>query len=167
LLEGADWQDGGLRITRPGGGAYGYPAVASLGDVSMSVDFTPTAISPGVINTVGCLLGADYASGPSLCVYIDTDGVLKASILDNSGSATVLVSSITPVANTRYSVVFSKQGAAVNLWVNSNLEATGARNADLTDIETWSVGGQKTLTEGLRYPFVGTIYSFTVVGAAN
>jgi len=167
LLQGATWQGAGLDITAPGGGAYGYPAMASLGDVSMNVDFTPTAIAPGAINTIACLLGTDYAAGPSLCIYIDTDGVLKAAILGNSGPPIVLASSVRPQANKLYSVVFSKEGAAVNLWVNNNLEATGAHNVDLTDIEVWSVGGQKTLDQGTRYPFVGTINAFDVSGDSN
>jgi len=164
LLAGADWEDDGLAITAPGGGAYGYPAVASLGDASMIVEFTPTTIAPEDVNTVGCLLGEDDTEGPALCVYIDTDGVLKASIRGDSGAATVLASSVKPVADKRYSVAFRKQGTSVKLWVNDHLEATGTQSDDLTSIEVWSVGGQKTLTQASRYPFVGTIQTFDVVG---
>jgi hypothetical protein len=167
LLPGSDWQGDALTTTAPGGGAYGYPDVARLDDATMIVQFTPTTIASGVVNTVGCLLGADYASGPSLCVYIDADDMLKASILGDSGPTTVLASSVRPEANKGYSVVFRKEGTAVMLWVNSKLEATGTHSGSLTDLEAWSVGEQKTLTQGSRYPFVGTIRTFDVVGDAN
>lgn len=163
------WQSEGLEITVAGGGAYGFAAAANLTDFMMLVAFTPTAITGGADNVIGSVcVETSFVNPGRLQVHIDTTGKIAAKVQGADAVTTTLTSATTAVVGTRYDVVFRKQGGEVKLWINGVLADTDTHAASsvLTNLYVWSVGNETYTSFGTRYPYVGTIHAFNVVGSA-
>jgi hypothetical protein len=166
LRADTEWTADGLLITAEDGGALGYPAVAYMEEFTLIVEFTPSVVIPSEINSVAWVGGADYDDPPGIHVYLETDGEIKAEYLGDGGTPTTLATGTGAVAGTRYAVAFRKLGDELEVWVNGVSGDSDTNDDVLEDIEVWSVGGQDTLTQAVRDPFVGTIHRFEVTAAA-
>lgn len=170
------WRPEGVEITAlvaspDCGGAHGYAAVANLTDFTMQAAFTPKIITASAVNMVGevCVETSGLFAG-RIHIHIDTTGKIAAYVQssDASPTTTTLTSTTTAVVGTRYDVVFRKQGSEVKLWINGVLADTDTHAASevLTGLYFWSVGAEVYINDDARYPYVGTIHTFNVVGSA-
>ncbi len=164
------WTASGLEVPTEEGWVGSYLAGASLADFTVTVDFTPTRINEAIRNTVAYLGGPDYDAGAALSVQLDPTAegaTITAHLWDSTGSSMTLDSGVIPDANTEYVVVVRRVGARVTLTVNGTARATAPAAWPLTDLESWSLTAEATLTQAPRYPFQGTIHAFVVTGSGN
>jgi hypothetical protein len=153
----------GLAVTGTAGGAQGYPARATLADFTVRLDYTPTALDAGVLETFAFIGGADYDAAPYIHIFKDTDDTLYCEILGDGGSPGLLDTGYGPINGTPFSLVFRRQGDAIEVWVNGSSLDDDTYSVLLEDIEIYSVAGQKTLTQGMRNMAKGMVTRFEVV----
>ena len=167
LLGESAWSTEGLVVSPGSGGAYSYLNLATMSDFTETVDFTPSSITAGAINEVANIGGHDYTLPPGIDVQIDANGRIVAVVTGSDYATITLDSGTAAQAGTRYSVVVRRMNGDLTLTINGALKATGSFGSVLEDLEQWSLGAQARITQQARYPFSGTVHSFTVITSEN
>lgn len=164
------WGEAGMKVRADDEGVLSYLDAAYLGDFTVAVAFTAAQSSDTGPSTIAYLGGPDYNTGAALSVQIArTAGVptITAHLRGSDNSMITLDSGISPLPHTAYAVIVRRTGDKVTLAVNGSVQATARYPMPLTGLEAWSLAAEATLTQKTRYPFQGTIHSFTVTGSGS
>ncbi len=176
------WSTAGLIVPVQDGGVGGYLAGAYLADLNFSVTFKPRQINQGARNTVAFISGpAGCCPSPgskdaqtinsqsaALSVQIEATAAVPtvaATLRGNDGITITLTSRIPVTVNHEYRVLVRRIGAQVTLEVNGQFQAQATYGVPLTNLESWSLAGEATLTQPDRNPFQGVIPAFEVRAA--